>query len=98
MVSNASEKQIRKAIHVFSRKEDLNNEIHFQCLQRLLEIESNDPDKVIEMLHSEFPLIRKYGAILAKKLFKVYPDLLKEALVNDDADIQVIVKEFFDEM
>jgi hypothetical protein len=94
LASNATEKQIKGALQVFGAKRDKNSNINVHCLSLLLKGEGNQPKDVVEMLNSKFSLTRKYGVMLSKRLFHVFPNLIKEATVSNDIDIQKFSREF----
>ena len=48
-----------------------------------------EPVEVTEMLSASVPLIRKYGTIAAKRVFRLFPHLLRDAKSSTDPDISL---------
>jgi len=92
LIANANYNQMQTAIKVFSRSPDNNSQLNVQGLALLLGNEIATPEKVIQMLKSEHLVARQYGAILAKKMFRRFPDLIKTALEIEDSDIQTFAR------
>lgn len=88
LIANANHEQMQTAITVFGAKASKNNQLNVEGLAFLLGNIFATPEKIIQMLKSEYPLTRKYGAILAKKVSKRFPDLIKIAFESEDSDIQ----------
>jgi len=61
--------------------------LHEQGLLILLKGDSVDRNDVLRMLGAPDPLTRKYGAIAAKRLFNKCPQLLKDAALSTDHDV-----------
>lgn len=97
LTSKANEQQIKAAIRFFGQKEDGDSKIHFQCLPLMLKGENQNPEGLMKMINDKLPLIRKYGAILSKLVFAIFPELIKDATLNADTDIQNFAIEFLNE-
>jgi hypothetical protein len=86
LVSNADNMQLESGI-CFYGEGDTKNKLHREGLSALLKIEQLNPEQVASMINSDERLTRKYGIIAAKKLYTKYPNLIIEALSNEDPDI-----------
>lgn len=60
---------------------------HERGLSILLKGHNVQEFDVIQMLNSSDLVARKYGAVAAKRLFEVFPSLLKDAAQNRDPDV-----------
>jgi len=47
-----------------------------------------DPAAVVAMMHDVDPVIRRYGAIVAKRLYRVFPHLMTEAELSNDPELR----------
>jgi hypothetical protein len=60
---------------------------HERGLSILLRGDTAHDSDVKEMLGSSELVTRKYGAVAAKRLFELYPNLLQDAAQNSDSDV-----------
>lgn len=64
------------------------NDLHIEGLRSLNEFEQLSAKQALSMINSEEPLIRKYGAIIAKRKLQSEPDLMKKVTKSSDSDLQ----------
>ncbi|MGK4009218.1 hypothetical protein WMF31_41850 [Sorangium sp. So ce1036] len=63
-------------------------ETHRQALMTLTVGDSIDPVTVATMLRHEDALVRRYGAIAARRLVREYPDLMSQVRSSEDPDLR----------
>lgn len=66
---------------------------HREGLSLLADLDSADPNKILQMLKKQNHISAKYGSIAAKRLYLKYPELLVEAAGTHDPEI----KKFLDD-
>lgn len=87
LVANASKAQIEAAARFFERQ-DVAGASYKTGLLSLLELDQRFPDRVIKMIDDPTDrLIRKFGAILGKRLFPMLPQLIQHASLISDGDV-----------
>jgi HEAT repeat protein len=74
----------KKSIDLFS---------HQSGLQAMMKADDIDREEIILMLNNPKPLIQRYGAIIAKKTLKKYPDLINYALSNVNPDVREFARD-----
>lgn len=84
LVSRVDLSQIEGARRIF----DSRHQTHSHSLAILAEGKQVDPAIIISMIHDVDPLIRRYGAIAAKRLIAEFPNLMKEMQSIDDPDLR----------
>ena len=52
----------------------------------------SNPGAVMEMIRSEEPVARRYGAIVAARLHSAMPDLMQGAALIQDEDVQRFIE------
>ena len=57
-------------------------------MPRLLPGKPQEAGQVIAMIDDKEPLVRKYGAILARRLYDESPELLQKAALSEDPEIR----------
>jgi hypothetical protein len=87
LISNANESQLNTAYDLMSGSNDNISTLHSAGLSVLLKGNSIKQTEIMSMLNNPIQIVRQYGAIAAKRLFKDFPELLKSATTNSDADI-----------
>ena len=88
LITNANINQLQVCLQYFQRHMG-----HTTGLEQLIDYENLEKDMVISLLNSPETLLRKYGAIIAKKLFHKHPEFLNLALGGDDSTIRLFAKE-----
>jgi hypothetical protein len=84
LVANLSADQIEAGIEYFN----ISNDLHAEGLRTLREFEQLSDKQVLSMINSKEPLIRKYGAIIAKCKLQSDPDLMMKVAKSPDSDLQ----------
>ena len=75
------------------KQNDSRLKLHYEGISKLVDIEKVSPEQVILMLNDNEKLNRKYGVIMAKKLYKKYPSIIHEYVDSEDLDISRFSKE-----
>lgn len=86
IISNTDVPQLFEILDSLKTSKVVKNE-HIEGISLLCKVDTLDKNIVRKMLKSDNSLTRKYGIILSKKMCKKHPELISEALSNDDADI-----------
>lgn len=92
LISNADSEQLQAGMVFFDSK-DSSHQLHYEGLLKLLDFNQLTHKEVFFMINNREPLIRKYGIMVAKKLFKKFPNLIIDAMSNTDPDISTFSKE-----
>jgi len=87
LVSNADVSQLEAAWRFFGAP-DSYHRTHADALHALVAAHKVDPTFVVAMMHDPDPLIRRYGAIAAKRVLKKFPHLIMEAGSSVDSDLR----------
>lgn len=87
LVSNADVSQLEAGLRAFSFPSSV-DEQHKQGLTNLLKGSLLAGEQVLKMIDDNSPLIRKYGAIVAKKLMELFPELIVHAISSNDSDVR----------
>ena len=85
LVSRADVSQLEAAGRFVAR--DVSLQSHQEGLRILAAGESVEPGAVVAMIRTADPLLRRYGAIAAKRLLKRFPILMKEVGASHHADL-----------
>jgi len=93
LIMNSHPEQIKESIKYFEQKPDIQSKNHLICLDLYLQFSDVDPKRVTALIIDNNPLIRKYGAIIAKKVFEKFPYLTREASQSLDLDIYRFINE-----
>jgi hypothetical protein len=72
------------------------NDMHKRGLLHLCASNRLDGNQVLQMINDANPLVRRYGAIAARRLFETFPDLISTATESADPDISRFAKETLD--
>lgn len=86
LISNADFRQLETALKRCNRLGS-SAFLHAQGLALLLQGDCAPRSAVTARLESPAPLSRQYGAIAAKLVFQMHPDLLQRAATSPDADV-----------
>lgn len=92
LVSNADVSQLEAAIEKCSSLGP-SGELHKQGLLNLLNDHSLAPENVLAMIYDNNSLVRKYGAIAARRLLPDFPALITKAMESQDPDIRIFCEE-----
>jgi hypothetical protein len=87
LASTATTSQIEASLRVLEPSGS-SNVIHSRVLPRLLPNEPQDAGQIMAMIEDEEPLVRRYGAILARRVYDESPDLLHGAARAEDVEIR----------
>ena len=90
LIGNANTTQLVAAVKLLRSGSDLDR-LHEQGLSAVLKAQSLDIGQIHRMIASEKPLVRKYGAIAAKRTFHKHPELIAAAASSADADVRQFV-------
>jgi len=92
-ISNAFVSKIQAALPLLNASVPSDN-LHKQELQRLINENTLEHQRILEMLNSEKSLVQKYGAIAAIKLNDKFPDLIAVASLSINTDVcKVVLRE-----
>lgn len=86
LLSNADVAQLEAAHRRFETS-DPRQQTHHHGLLSLVAGGRTRPGIVAAMIHDDDPLVRRYGAIAAKRLLREFPSLMMEVGASDDADL-----------
>jgi hypothetical protein len=86
LASNANQMQLESASNLTDTLGSSRSQ-HERGLSILLRGNAVQESDVKEMLDSSDSVTRKYGAVAAKRLFDVFPSLLKDSTQNRDRDV-----------
>jgi HEAT repeat protein len=87
LISSADVSQLEAARRIFETP-DSHHQTHDHALATLAEGNRVDPAIIVAMIHNADPLVRRYGAIAAKRLIREFPNLMTELESIDDADLR----------
>jgi hypothetical protein len=87
LLKNASAAQLAAAFKDWSSLGP-NAEFHRTGILALLAGEAVDPNEIALMIDHGEPLVRRYGAIGAERIWKKYPECIVGAVNNEDADVR----------
>ncbi|NJK30986.1 MAG: hypothetical protein HC927_00480 [Deltaproteobacteria bacterium] len=87
LVSRADVSQLEAARRAFEHLA-VPDERHVTGLLTLAAEDRVDPDIVAAMMTDADPLVRRYGAIAAKRTFRHFPALIREAVFSKDSEIR----------
>jgi len=87
IISGLSSQRINEA-YAYSASEKILNDSHEKGLLFLLNVNTLTACDITQMISSDDAVIRKYGAIVAEKLYKKYPEIINEALNSEDSDVR----------
>jgi len=87
LVGDMSEPCLRKAYKCFAT-EKYYNASHEKGISSLLNSETLTADDITNMINDEDAIVRKYGIIIAGKLYDKYADIINEAVNSNDLDIR----------
>ncbi|MEK8019040.1 MAG: hypothetical protein VSS75_019395 [Candidatus Parabeggiatoa sp.] len=63
------------------------DKLHLNGLHHLLKGSLLNPEQVLRMIDDKEPLVRRYGAIAAKRLIQKFPELIAHAAASTDIDV-----------
>ena len=87
IISGLSGSRIHEAYAYLANKKNLSNS-HEKGLLSLTDVNALNLSEITQMVVSDIAIIRKYGIIAAKKLYKKYPQIINEAVNNADEDVR----------
>lgn len=87
IISNLPISRINEAF-IYIKSMDNYDISHKQGLLSLINLNSLTHSDITLMIENENPIIRKYGTIIAKKLYKKYPQIINDATHNQDFDVR----------
>lgn len=91
IISGLSVSRIQEACE-YSENKKLLSDSHKKGLLSLLNINTLALSEITKMIDSDDAVIRKYGVIIAEKLYKKYPQIINEAVNVQDLDISEFSK------
>ncbi|AKT39176.1 hypothetical protein [Chondromyces crocatus] len=87
LVSRAELPQIEAALCTFEARMPRDDH-HERGLAVLMDARQVDAEKIITLMRDPSPLLRRYGAIAAKRLLRQLPELIELAGTSDDPDLR----------
>jgi hypothetical protein len=92
LVSNASQSQLSAGLQHVGSIGHL-EKIHKEGLSALQNVDQQTSEKIQSMIEDQEPLVRKYGVMIGKKLFRKFPDLIAKATTSPDSEVSKFAKE-----
>jgi len=92
IISNLSGTRILEACAYLAKKKNFSDS-HEKGLSFLLDVNELTYTEIIRMIESADAITRKYGIIVAKKLYDKYPGIVNEAVNNQDLDVREFSKQ-----
>ena len=92
LVSNAQAVQLEAALRLVGRL-GVRGEIHKRCLSDLLEGRALGPQRAAALLNDKEALVRRYGAVAARRLSQEFPELLGKATSVADPDVRQFMRQ-----
>lgn len=92
LIANADQSQLEACSRLAEATGCL-DETHRRGLEQLSRCSSLNRNDVLSMIIAAHSLIRRYGAIAAKRLFKKFPELIADAAKSSDPDVSRFAKE-----
>ncbi|WP_159397965.1 hypothetical protein [Sorangium cellulosum] len=86
LMMNADLSQLSESQRIFERRGESCG-THEQALRALVAGEQADPAVIVSMLRHNDALVRRYGAIAARRLSQKYPELSSQIESSDDPDL-----------
>lgn len=87
LLSNAEPMQIQTSISIITSENIKDSNLHLSGLNKLLDADSVNTIEILDMLKSDNPLVQRYGAMVARKIYDTNKEVLAYALSSDNADI-----------
>lgn len=91
-LSRATIAQLEKGLAYYESKQ--RDSLHTSGIQLLMDANNKKHENVMVFLNSEIPLLRKYGAAAAARIFDYNPELLRIASNSNDSDIKEFSEDF----
>lgn len=92
LISNLSSSRIQEAYEHSINKKSFNSP-HEKGLYSLINFNNLTSPEVGAMINNDDAIIRKYGIIVARKLYDKYPEIINKSVNHQDLDIQVFSKD-----
>lgn len=86
LISNLSSERIHDAYVYMVNNKDYDD--HVTGLLSLLNYDAITSSEVKQMMADNNAIVRKYGIIIAKKLYKKFPQIINEAVNDQDLDVK----------
>lgn len=86
-ITGLTDSRIKEA-YAYSVNNKSLGDSHEKGLSSLIHINALTASDVTAMLNSDDSIIRKYGVIVASKVYEKYPEIIKEAVNSEDLDVQ----------
>ncbi len=90
-ISQLSDSRLKEA-YAYSVSNKILGDSHEKGLVSLMHINTLTASDIRTMLNSGDSIIRKYGAIAVLKVYKKYPELIREFVNSEDADVREYIK------
>lgn len=87
IISRLSASRIQEA-YAYSVNNKILGDSHEKGLLSLIHVNTLTPSDITAMITSDDSIIRKYGVIAARKVYKKYPEIIKESVNSEDLDVQ----------
>lgn len=100
LISNASNAQLKAVFSIFESncEKKAFDKLHYLGVKFLLDFDNVSSENIVNMLSSNEFLYKIYGAILAKKNHKKFPELLNDGSLSKDADVRKFCAEMIVEL
>ena len=92
LVSRADAPRINSVVPLLSTTKKANKQ-HIVGLSRLIKSETLDSQEIVAMLNDEDPILRKYGAIIASKIYDKHPEVIADGASSSDPVISKFCKD-----
>jgi hypothetical protein len=91
IISGLSGSRIHEAC-VYLANKNILSDSHKKGLLSLVDVNALTPPEITHMIESDDAIIRKYGIVAARKLYKKYPQIIDEAMNAQDLDVREFSK------
>lgn len=86
-ISQLSDSRLKEA-YAYSVSNKILGDSHEKGLVSLMHINTLTVSDIRTMLNSDDSITRKYGVMIAAKVYEKYPELIRESVKSEDADVQ----------
>ena len=87
IISKLSESRIRKA-YFYSLNSNVLSSVQKKGIITLMNYNTIPVSGIYEMINSSDSVIRKYGVIIASKVYELHPEIIKSSVASDDLDVK----------
>ncbi len=91
IISTLADSRIQEA-YTYSINNKILGDSHEKGLSFLMNVNSLSNSDITALVNSHDSVIRKYGVIIASKVYEKYPEIIKDSVNSEDLDVQVFSK------